>query len=139
MSKREKGRPELSRLELAVMDVVWDLGSCSSAEVIEAFQKRRKLAPTTIKTVLSNLRKKGYLEPVPTIERGLRLKPTVSRSVVAKRSLGELLKNLFKGSPRQAIAHLLKEEQLSDQDMEEIRRLLSDRQVKGSPRKGKSS
>lgn len=117
----------MSRLELAMMDVVWDLGECSSAEVIEAFRKRRKLAPTTIRTVLAKLRKKGYLEPVPTIERGFRLKATLSRSAVAKRSLRELLKSLFKGSPRQAIAYLLSEEELSDEDMQEIRRIIKSR------------
>ena len=121
------GRPELSKLELAVMTVVWELGECSSAEAIAAFRRRRKLAPTTIKTVLANLRKKGYLEPMPTIERGLRLRPTVSRASVAKRSLRELLASLFQGSPQQAIAHLLKEEDLSDDDMAEIRRILDSR------------
>ena len=65
MAKRGRGKtdlPELSRLELAVMGVVWELGDCSSAEVIAAFTKRRRLAVTTIRTVLANLRKKGYLE-----------------------------------------------------------------------------
>jgi BlaI family transcriptional regulator, penicillinase repressor len=126
-SRGKEGRPELSRLELSIMDVVWQLGECSSAEVIEAFRERRDLAPTTVRTVLANLRKKGYLEPVPTIERGFRIKPTVTRGVVAKRSLRELLQNLFEGSPRQAIAHLLKSERLSDADLEEIRRLIDNR------------
>ncbi len=62
------------------MDIVWLLGECTSAEVTAEFQKRRRLAPTTIRTVLANLRKKHYLEQVPTIERGFRLKATVSRS-----------------------------------------------------------
>ena len=73
MAKKGKdtsqSRPELSRLELEIMDVVWELGDCSSAEVIAAYRKKRPLAPTTIRTVLTNLRKKGYLEPIPTIER----------------------------------------------------------------------
>ncbi len=132
MSKRARSldaRPELSRLELSVMSTVWDLGECSSAQVIEAFRKRRKLAPTTIKTVLANLRKKGYLEPVPTIERGFRWRPAVSRSTIARRSLRELLKNLFDGSPRQAIAYLLKDEQLSDEDLHEIRRMIRSRET----------
>jgi len=119
----------MSRLELAVMNVVWELGECSSAEVIEAFRRHRPLAPTTIRTVLANLRKKGYLEPVPTIERGFRLRATVSRSAVAKRSLKELLKNVFQGSPRQAIAHLLKDESISDDDLEEIRSMIEARRA----------
>jgi BlaI family transcriptional regulator, penicillinase repressor len=119
--------PELSRLELAVMDVVWELGTCSSTEIVIEFQKRRRLAPTTIRTVLANLRKKNYLEQVPTIERGFRLRAAVSRSAVARRTLREMLGSLFQGSLQQAIACLLSEEQLSDDQMQEIRQLIESR------------
>ena len=122
--------PELSRLELAVMDIVWELGECSSAEVISAYQQKRSLAPTTIRTVLANLRKKGYVQPVPTIERGFRLKATVSRAAIAKRSMRDVFQNLFQGSLRQAIACLLSEEQPSDQEMEEIRQIIASRTSK---------
>ncbi len=128
-ASRNDRKPELSRLEVAVMNVVWDLGECSSAEVIEAFPEDRPLAPTTIRTVLANLRKKGFLEPVPTIERGFRLKATVDRASIARRSLSDLLRNLFEGSPRQAIAHLLNNERISDEDLEEIRRMIDARKT----------
>jgi len=108
------------------MATVWELGDCSSAEVIAAFTKRRRLAVTTIRTVLANLRKKGYLEPIPTIERGFRLRARVTRDAVAGRTLRGLVGSLFGGSPRQAIAHLLKDERLNEAELEEIRRLLDE-------------
>jgi BlaI family transcriptional regulator, penicillinase repressor len=123
-SKEKADQPELSRLELAIMDVVWQLGDCSSAEVIVEFNKGRRLAETTIRTVLANLRKKGYLEPIPTIERGFRLRARVSRDAVAGRTLRGLVASLFGGSPRRAIAHLLKDERLDETELQEIRRLL---------------
>jgi BlaI family transcriptional regulator, penicillinase repressor len=129
MAKRGRGKndlPELSRLEMAVMGVVWELGDCSSAEVIAAFTKRRRLAVTTIRTVLANLRKKGYLEPIPTIERGFRLRACVTREAVAGRTLRGLVGSLFGGSPRQAIAYLLKNERLDEAELKEIRRLLDE-------------
>ena len=129
MAKRGRGKtdlPELSRLELAVMGVVWELGDCSSAEVIAAFTKRRRLAVTTIRTVLANLRKKGYLEPIPTIERGFRLRARVTRDAVAGRTLRGLVGSLFGGSPRQAIAYLLKSERLDEAELKELRRLLDE-------------
>jgi len=128
--KKETRLPELSRLELDVMDVVWTLGECSSAEVIASYQERRPLAPTTIRTVLANLRKKGYLQPVPTVERGFRLKATVSRESIARRSMRDVFQNLFQGSLRQAIACLLSEEQPSDEEMEEIRQILASQSSK---------
>jgi BlaI family penicillinase repressor len=124
----EAGEPrELSDLELAVMAVVWELGECSSAEVVERFSERRQLAPTTIRTVLASIEKKGYLERVPTVERGLRYRPRVDREDVAGRSLRKLVGNLFGGSPRHAIAWLLREEDLADADLEEIRGLIETR------------
>jgi BlaI family transcriptional regulator, penicillinase repressor len=129
MTKRGNGKadpPELSRLELSVMATVWELGDCSSAEVIAEFTKRRRLAVTTIRTVLANLRKKGYVEPIPTIERGFRLRARVTRDAVAGRTLRGLVGSLFGGSPRQAIAHLLKDERLDEAELKEIRRLLDE-------------
>jgi predicted transcriptional regulator len=119
---------ELSGLELAVMGVVWDLGECSSAEVVERFRARRRLAATTIRTVLAAIEKKGYLERVPTTERSLRLRPRVSREVVASRSLRKLVLRFFGGSAGQAVAQLLRESELAPGDVEEIRRLLDAQQ-----------
>jgi BlaI family transcriptional regulator, penicillinase repressor len=130
---RKKELPDLSRLETAVMAVVWQLGDCSSAEVIAEFSKQRPLAETTIRTVLANLRKKGYLEPIPTIERGFRLRATVSRDAVAGRTLGGLVASLFGGSPREAIAHLLNDERLDEAELAEIRRLLDEKREEQTP------
>jgi predicted transcriptional regulator len=139
MPKRKtesRDRPELSRLETEIMDVVWRLGECSSTEVIAEYGKVRPLAPTTIRTVLSNLRKKGYVEPVATIEPGVRLRPSVERDSVIRRTLKSLVAGLLGGSPRQAIAYLLKDDNLNDADLEEIRRLI-DSQQSNSQKKGK--
>ncbi len=128
VEKRElKSLPELSRLEQDIMNVVWDLGECSSAEVIDSYTKKRKLAKTTIRTVLANLRKKGYVKPVPSVERGFRMRALVSRESVAKRLLRGVVSSFFGDSPRQAIAHLLKEEKINESDLEEIRLMLDKR------------
>ena len=119
-------RPELTGLEGAVMSVVWDLGECGSREVIGAFRARtrRPLADTTIRTVLANLRKKGYVVPVPTIERGMRLRPAVERSGVARRSLRQLIARFFGGSPSQAMAYLIQNETIPDEEIENLRRMI---------------
>jgi BlaI family penicillinase repressor len=129
--KRVRDLAELSRLEQEIMNVVWNLGECSSSEVIEAYTKRRELAKTTIRTVMANLLKKGYIEQVPSMERGYRYRACVSRDAVAKRSLKQLVSGLFSGSPRQAIAHLLKDEGIDDGDLDEIRKMLDERKRGG--------
>ena len=126
----DSARVSLSPLELEVMDVVWNLGECTSGDVIEAFASKRELADSTIRNVLANLRQKGYLKPIPSIGRGFRLRPTVPRETVARRSLRSLLESLFQGSPTQAIAFLLDETDASDAELDEMRRLLSTRKRK---------
>jgi BlaI family penicillinase repressor len=126
--KSNANLPELSRLEQEMMNIVWQLKECSSAEVIEAYARERQLAKTTIRTVLTNLRKKGYLEKVPTIERGFRLRPVVSRETVARRTLKNMVGTLFGGSPRYVVSCLLKESKLDKAELEEIRRMLKIKQ-----------
>jgi predicted transcriptional regulator len=126
-----KESPELSPLELGVMNVIWELGECTSAEVIEEFTKKRMLANTTIRTVLANIRKKGYLEVVPSVEPRIRFRPRVSKRSVARRSLKRLLENMFSDSPREAIEFLLEEEDMDRAELDEIRRLLDEHATGG--------
>ena len=127
-------RPEMSKLELQVMDVVWSLGDCTSSEVIEKFgSDKRKLAPTTIRTVLTNLRKKGYIKQIPSMDRGYKFRAIAKREAVARKTMKGLIGNLFSGSPGQAILHLLEDETISDQELEKIRRLI-DAKKKGTKR-----
>lgn len=127
----KRTRPAMSSLEMDVMDVVWELGDCTSAQVIDAFSRKRPLAPTTIRTVLTNLRNKGYIKPIPTIGRGFMFRPTVPRESVARRSLKELLTSLFRNSPRQAIAYLLDDANVTEDELDEIRRMIDERKRKG--------
>lgn len=52
----------LSELEQEVMDVVWKLNSCTVRDVLSAFSKTKKLAYTTIATILERLHEKGLLK-----------------------------------------------------------------------------
>ena len=126
-------RPPLGELELEVMLVVWELGECTSGDVIAAFEKKRDraLAASTIRNVLAKLRAKGYVQPVPSIGRGFLLRPSVARESIARGRLRSLLGSLFQGSPAQAIAHLLEDTRLSDAELAEIRRLIEARRRKG--------
>lgn len=127
----DRNRPALSGLELEVMLVVWELGECTSGDVIVAFRKRRELAASTLRNVLAKLRTKGYLKPVPTIGRGFLLRPTVQRQAVAHSTLKTVLGSLFQGSPQQAIASLLDASRITNEELDEIRRMIVARKRRG--------
>lgn len=123
--------PQLGELELEVMLVVWELGECTSGDVIEAFGKRRELAASTLRNVLANLRTKGYLKPVPTIGRGFLLRPTVKRESVANHTLQGWLRSFFQDSPQQAVASLLDVSDATDEELEAIRKMIEARRRRG--------
>ena len=127
MKRPPKARPPLSGLELEVMNLVWDLGESTSADIIDAFAKHRPLAPTTIRTVLANIEEKGYVDRVPTTERALRYRPAFPREAVATQTLQQLVGRLFGGSPKAAIAQLLADEELDAAELDEIQKMVSRR------------
>jgi len=127
MSREKQGTPDrlpkLTPLELTVMQVVWERGNATAAEVGHALHKTRPLADTTIHTVLAKLREKGYIEPIPTVERSFRFAPCVPREHVARRSLRQLLNEFFGGSPQRLMAHLIQEEKVDEMELAEIQKL----------------
>lgn len=130
--KDEAQAGELTPLEEAVMAVVWQLGECSSAEVIVHYNNHHEpLAKTTIRTVLANLREKDFLTPVPTTERGFRLRATVTRNDFAARTLRQITRRLLNGNPRHAITCLINDEDIDDADLEAIQALIDARKKKG--------
>ncbi len=134
--KTGKTPPAMSGLELEVMDIVWKLGDCTSNQVIKVFsEEKRRLAPTTIRTILGKLREKGYVRVVPSVGRSYLFRAAMERPAVARRTLGELLTPLFENSPRRAIAYLLEDEDISDSELDEIRRLIEAR--RGGKKKGR--
>ena len=55
----------------------------------------------------------------------MKSRATVRREEIARRSLKDVLSSLFQGSPRQAIAYMLMDADISDSELQEIRQLIA--------------
>ena len=66
--------PTLTPPELAIMKIVWRLGSVTVRDVYEALRARRRVAYTTVMTVMNILETKGYLKK-DTQDRAYRYRP----------------------------------------------------------------
>lgn len=128
------GGDELTPLELELMKVVWERGTATGGEVAAALAETRPLADTTVHTVLANLRRKGYLKLVPTVERSLRFAPTVERNAVAAKSVWKVLGDFFAGSPQRLMAHLIGEGAVDEAELVEIRRMLNKARGNAEPK-----
>ena len=93
MSRDDPSKFHLGELETEVMTHVWQLGrACSVAELHQRLDK--KLAYTTVMTVMSNLHKKGLLLRQKEGKAYL-YSPKRSRAEVQASSLQKLIRGLF--------------------------------------------
>lgn len=115
----------LSELQIDLLRVLWQRGAATTAEVTEALAGSRDLAHTTVATMLGRLEKRGVLE-VSREARQLVYRPRVSEAQVRRSMVSGLLGKLFGGDARALVAHLVQADELGQDDLEAVRRLLEE-------------
>ena len=115
--------------ELAVMSVLWRLGSASVAEVRDALDEEG-LAYTTVLSALQTLEDKGYVRH-EAAGRAYRYFPTVEAERAGSSALDRIRESIFQGSVERMFAHLVSDRNVSRQELERMRRLLADRLDEG--------
>jgi BlaI family penicillinase repressor len=119
--------PILTPQELEIMKVVWEKGPATVRDVYEALRARRRIAYTTVLTMMNVLERKGHLRKRAE-GRSFRYQPARPRAQVLKAMIREFLDRVFGGSARPLLVHLLEDRQLSDEDLHELaRRIREDR------------
>jgi BlaI family penicillinase repressor len=116
--------PRFTDRELDVMAVLWDRGDATVAEVQERLSD--ELAYTTVLTVLRTLEEKGHVGHRED-GRAYRYHPLVEREEAGASVLARLLDRVFAGSPELLLTQLVAERELSDGQLERMRRLLDER------------
>lgn len=113
---------ELTRAELQIMNILWDLQKASVNEVLEQFPEP-KPAYNTVLTFLRILKEKKYVasEAVGKLHR---FYPLIQHSEYSSRFLKNVKNNLFRGSATDLVNFFVKEENLSTQEIEELIALL---------------
>jgi predicted transcriptional regulator len=114
-----KKSPTLTEAELRLMDVVWERGEATVADVVEAVAGREPLAYSTVLTTLRILEQKGYLAHRQA-GRAFVYRPVVDRGEARRSAVRHLLKSFFDGSPELLVLNVIDEERL---DMGELERL----------------
>lgn len=117
----------LTELELEIMKVVWDHDTVTVRDVYETLLKRRKVAYTTVMTMMKILEQKKYLKKNQA-DRAHVYRPAQPRRQVVGAMVRDFVNRVFNGSAEPLLVHLVEEHNLSKEDLEEIARI----------RKGKS-
>ncbi len=117
----------LTRFELEIMRVLWNLERASVREIHEKILDRRRPAYTTVQTIIRRLEEKGAVRRLRKIGNALIFEPAITRSSVHGRLVTELLR-LFGGSARPLMAYLAETGKLNLEDLRELEALMAAQQ-----------
>jgi BlaI family penicillinase repressor len=118
--------PRLTKLELQIMETVWDRGACSVREIQEGFPEARRPAYTTIQTTVYRLEAKKALRCVKRIGNANIFEAAISRDQAQRTLIDELL-SLFGGCTKPVMAHLVESGKLTLEDVKEAEEALRKR------------
>ena len=113
----------LTNAEHRIMEVIWAKGSATVADVVEALNG--KDAYTTILTLMTILKGKGYLSSRKE-GRAFVFVPKVDRDTAARKAVHQLLSKFFSGSASELVLSFLREEKLTPQELDAIRKKIKD-------------
>src|SRR5437667_6166281 len=108
--------PKLTKLELKVMEALWEQGSSSIREIQEAFPEKGRPAYTTVQTTVYRLEAKKALRRVKKISNAHIFEAVLSRKA-AQGSLIDDLLSLFGGRTQPVMAHLIESGKLTLDDV----------------------
>lgn len=121
--------PSLGRVQLVIMQILWERGSATAREITEAINQNEACAHSTVQTLLRGLEEKGAVRHEAR-ERTFVFYPLVAEHEFKRGATRDVLQRVFGGSVSGLVAHLLKEENVSREEIEEIRKLINKRMKK---------
>lgn len=106
------------------MKTVWELNSCTVRDVYEALLKRRKVAYTTVMTMMNILAEKGHLTKQRAEKPGDKAYvyvPAKPQKQVIRSMVREFVDRVFNGAAEPLLLHLVEDDQLTAAELDEIR------------------
>jgi BlaI family transcriptional regulator, penicillinase repressor len=113
---------KLTRLELQILEALWQCGKASVREILEQFPNPPP-AYTTIQTTVYRLEEKGAVRRVRKIGNAHIFEPVVSRGATRRRLLDEIL-GLFGGKAQPMMAQLAEAGKITLDDIRELERIV---------------
>jgi predicted transcriptional regulator len=112
----------LTEQELEIMKIVWERESATVRDVYETLLERRKVAYTTVMTMMKILETKKYLKRTQ-LDRAYVYRPAQPKRLVVGAMVKDFINRVFNGATEPLLVHLVEEHDLSPEELEEIARL----------------
>ena len=116
-------------LELELLKVIWERGEATVREVFSDLEKQRKIAYTTVLTMMGVLERKGHLTKRAG-ERAYIYTPTIPQDEMVKTMVDEFVGRVFNGSAQPLLVHLVGDKRIDSQELAEVEKLVRARRKK---------
>jgi BlaI family penicillinase repressor len=113
----------LTEQELEIMKIVWQLEKATVRDVYEELLKRRKIAYTTVMTMMKILETKKHLKKTQE-DRAYVYRPSKPKQQVLGGMVREFVNRVFNGSAEPLLMHLIEDRSLTEKDLDEITRMI---------------
>ncbi|HEY2168122.1 MAG TPA: BlaI/MecI/CopY family transcriptional regulator [Candidatus Angelobacter sp.] len=123
---------KLSKLEMQILEALWQKGACSVREIHETFPQPARPAYTTVQTTVYRLERKKALRCIKRISNANIFEAVISRENAQRRLIDELLV-LLGGRAKLVMAHLVDSGELTIEDVKEAETALRKKAKKGTP------
>jgi BlaI family transcriptional regulator, penicillinase repressor len=118
-----RAKPVLTEQELEIMKIIWRTGDVTVRQVYEEILKERKIAYTTVMTMMGILEEKKFLKKTRA-EKAHVYHPAQPKALVMSKMVKEFVQRVFNGSAKPLLVHLVENEQVTEQELAEIAEIL---------------
>jgi predicted transcriptional regulator len=113
----------LTEAELRIMNVLWDRGSATVHEVLEAFPAKPAVAYNSVLTIIRILEKKEYVKHVKDKRAHVYI-PLMNRKDATRFEVRHLISRFFGNSHEQLVLNVLEETSIDSDELDRLRQLL---------------
>ena len=115
----------LTEAELRIMQVLWEKGSATVQQVLEALPHTKPLAYNSVLTIIRILEKKGCVRHVKDGRAHIFL-PLLNQKEATQSEIGRLANRFFQNSREMLALNILQEEGLEAEELARLRQLLEE-------------
>jgi predicted transcriptional regulator len=113
--------PKLSKLELQIMEVLWERGPSCVRDILETFPARKRPAYTTIQTTIYRLEAKKAVHLAQKVGNVHVFAAAIGRGAAQRRLVDEFLR-IFGGRTQPLMTHLIESGRLTQEDFKEAQK-----------------
>ncbi|HDX9589949.1 TPA: BlaI/MecI/CopY family transcriptional regulator [Bacillus pseudomycoides] len=119
--------PKISEAELEIMKVLWSKAPQTANEIIKDLEGKMEWSPKTIRTLINRLVQKEAIAPHQETGKMYIYTPLVSQDHYLQVETKSFLKRFYGAALKPLLVNFLKEEKLSQEEINELKRILDDK------------